>query len=128
MKTKNNNGLKEFNFEKFRSKVKSLREERKMTLAEMGKVLGTTTQNYSNLEKGNNRTRPTVPQLYYIMQHFNVPFGALGGDAISESISSGSEIEKYKKEIEHLKEKNQLLSNSLADCKDMVSILKTKRA
>jgi transcriptional regulator with XRE-family HTH domain len=133
MSTKKTSKLKTINIETIRLKVKTLRVEAKLKQKEMAEIMGMMVQNFNNFERGRNEQKPTLQQLYNLMQYFNVPFEYFLGSTI-EKISN-DDIDKVVMENKHLTDKlankDELISqykDSLDQCKKINVLLESKGA
>jgi transcriptional regulator with XRE-family HTH domain len=131
MSTKKTSKLKTINIETIRLKVKTLRVEAKLKQKEMAEIMGMMVQNFNNFERGRNEQKPTLQQLYNLMQYFNVPFEYFLGSTI-EKISN-DDLDKVVMENKHLTDKlankDELISqykDSLDQCKKINVLLESK--
>lgn len=92
--------------------IKRFRKEQKITQSEMADKLGLTQPNYANFESG--KIEISLSRVEKLADIFNVSVAELLGiDNNSGAVAvvdNSEELEKLRKEIEQLKDKNELLS------------------
>lgn len=94
--------------------IKELRKKAGLTQFDLAEKLGLTQSNYAHLEAG--KIDITFSRLKKIAEVFNISISELLGidnNSGAVAVDNSEELEKLRKDIEQLKDKNELLSSNI---------------